>query len=306
MKHMKWIIGLALVLLLTVGLAAGAMASEESEKVITLTVYPSRVSKGHIGEISVTATVQKDGSSKTLSCSGYDIATSPVELIISGTDTEDKWIIYLYGDELEGDYTITATGSGNYEGYTGTAAFEIYDLENQPPEAPTAATDLVYNGEAHPLVTLASPTENYNYWYKTEESEEWSSTIPTGTDAGDDYSVIWGYSSTEADATKYIGGTISNIAITPATLTITWPDYITYYTGEEQSIVPTVKCGETEVQEGTDTYSIKYIGESDRTHVTGNDIIVMIELTGKGQDNYILSGNKALPYQIFPADITIY
>ena len=93
--------------------------------------------------------------------------------------------------------------------------FEL-DAASASVTLPEAVTELVYTGEAQTLVT-AGEAEGYTFQYKVGENGEYSTDLPTATDAGS-YTVY--YKATNGNEEQDITGSLE-VSIAKAALTIT-------------------------------------------------------------------------------------
>ena len=96
--------------------------------------------------------------------------------------------------------------------------FEL-DAAPFPVTLPEAVTELVYTGEAQTLVT-AGEAEGYTFQYKVGENGEYSTDLPTATNAGS-YTVY--YKATNGNEEQDITGSLE-VSIAKAALTITAED----------------------------------------------------------------------------------
>ncbi len=81
-----------------------------------------------------------------------------------------------------GTATMTLTGIGDYCG-TRSNTYTINPVAANV-SAPTARTNLTYNGSAQALCTAGSCTSGTLY-YSTDNGSSWTTTVPTATNAGD-------------------------------------------------------------------------------------------------------------------------
>ena len=162
-----------------------------------------------------------------------------------------------------GTYTMKAVvaETANYNGGNATVDFTIAKTTASC-TAPTANT-LTYTGEALALVS-AGETSDGTMKYSTEQNGTYSTTIPTGTDAGN-YTVWY---KVEGDS-NHNDNTATSVAVSIAKKdapTDVAKTYTVYYMGGEQTVTPAVgdfelpsDCGDksiTAVAEGTDTNGI--------------------------------------------------
>ena len=206
----------------------------------------------------------------------FDLTLNPTEYVYDGT--EKKPAVTVKNGEtvlVEGtDYTlaytnnvnagtakVTATGKGNYA-CTKTAEFTIKKADVTM-TAPEAKANLVYNAQAQALV--AAGTVQGGEMQYASDGENFSTTLPTGTDAKE-YTVYFkvvgdqNHNDVEAQNFKV---TIDKAALTAATLAKT---SLVYNQQEQTALVASVSAGTLTVPEGS-------------YEVTGNNTAT---ITGKG------------------------
>ena len=172
-----------------------------------------------------------DGSAKE---PVIDTVTSENDLTLTGSDYEvsyqdasDNTVTEL---KNAGEYTVTVTGKGNFQG-TATASYTIEKANAATGTAPKA-NSLIYNGQAQALVT-AGTTEDGTMLYSTTENGEYTTAIPTGTNAGgyEVWYMVQGDSNHNSTEAQRIDVTIAKKSISGATITL---DAVLTYNGEEQ------------------------------------------------------------------------
>ena len=123
-----------------------------------------------------------DGSAKV---PVIDTVTSENALTLTGSDYEVSYQDATGNTVTElknaGEYTVKVEGKGNFQG-TATADFTIEKANAATGTAPKA-NSLTYNGQAQALVTAGTTTDG-TMVYSTSEDGEYTTTIPTGTNAG--------------------------------------------------------------------------------------------------------------------------
>ena len=187
----------------------------------------------------------------------FDLTLNPTEYVYDGT--EKKPAVTVKNGEtvlVEGtDYTlaytnnvnagtakVTATGKGNYA-CTKTAEFTIKKADVTM-TAPEAKANLVYNAQAQALV--AAGTVQGGEMQYASDGENFSTTLPTGTDAKE-YTVYFkvvgdqNHNDVEAQNFKV---TIDKAALTAATLAKT---SLVYNQQEQTAQVTSVNAGNVEV-----------------------------------------------------------
>ena len=183
----------------------------------------------------------------------FDLTLNPTEYVYDGT--EKKPAVTVKNGEtvlVEGtDYTlaytnnvnagtakVTATGKGNYA-CTKTAEFTIKKADVTM-TAPEAKANLVYNAQAQALV--AAGTVQGGEMQYASDGENFSTTLPTGTDAKE-YTVYFkvvgdqNHNDVEAQNFKV---TIDKAALTAATLAKT---SLVYNQQDQTALVASVSAG---------------------------------------------------------------
>ncbi|MDD6967543.1 MAG: YDG domain-containing protein [Firmicutes bacterium] len=129
-----------------------------------------------------------------------------------------------------GEYTVKVEGKGNFQG-TATADFTIEKANAATGTAPKA-NSLTYNGQAQELVTAGTTTDG-TMVYSTSEDGEYTTTIPTGKDAGgyEVWYMVQGDSNHLSSAPVKLTPSIAQKSIAGATITL---DAVLTYNGEEQ------------------------------------------------------------------------
>lgn len=119
--------------------------------------------------VSATATIP-EGMTVTYTCNGKDYNKVP-----SFTEI--------------GEYTVsyTVSAGSNYNDATGSYTFTIKDGTI---EASSTGYDGVYDGQPHSITVTVAKPQGTTIEYRTSENDEWSTTNPTFTNAGD-YTVYW-------------------------------------------------------------------------------------------------------------------
>ena len=185
-----------------------------------------------------------------------------------------------YSDNINvGTVTITITDKdgGNYN-VSGSTTFKIVDADTEF-TAPTAKTDLVYNGEAQELVTAGS-TKDGTLRYSTDGTN-YSISIPTGTDAKT-YTV---YYKVTGDA-NHAGTDAAQVEVTISAKTVTNPTVEVSpssftYDGTEKKPDVTIYDGNTEI--ASSEYTVSY---SENTNA-GTAKVTIADVEG---GNYTVSG----------------
>jgi len=246
-----------------------------------------------------------EGTSTTFSITAYDISTAPEDWLTKETVSaiefdeaihkpvpkvriqfEKKDAIidvtfskYTYkkdGVEVAepkgyGTYEIDAEGTGNFKGTLRVGEFQI--TKTLAKTATVTAKELSFTGEAQMLIDVdASTLVGGTMLYKKDGDADYSTTIPTATNAGK-YKIYYKVVPSESydyvvDETKdYVEVTIATVAAT-ISLPENWAEALTYNGADQQLPDDSkfVKNGGTEVHyivDGTDT--------TDPASVTGKD-----------------------------------
>ena len=149
--------------------------------------YKLTFENGYLVIFNEIVTVTPNDASKTYG-SADPVFTATVE---GGIDI--KYTLVRESGELPGTYKIHATGEraqGNYLVEFGTGIFTIKEVPGSTPSVPDNPTDtstteavqgLIYNGSPQALVKSTFTNETITY---SLDGKNYSSTVPTGTDAG--------------------------------------------------------------------------------------------------------------------------
>ena len=202
-----------------VGLTATDRAYEEGNKTITLT----------------------GGTLAGIVSGDEDKVTA--QMPISGT-IEDENV----GNGKIVTYSTTLTGekANNYTLTLPTVTVNIFKAESSVGTAPSAKTGLIYDGNAQALVNEGTAAMGGTMMYSTSQNGEYSTNIPTGTDAKEYsiwYKVVGDANHTDVEPDE-IKVSIAPLEITNENTTIT-PGADLTYTGEEQTqSIESVKVGD--------------------------------------------------------------
>ncbi len=184
------------------------LVNGDTEESISFSI--SRESGEDVGSYPITATaesgnylitVDDDGAVLTITkaTAVITVDTTPIEVTYGetvvlpeatssfGTVSCDKTPADLV---KAGTYTVTYTveGTDNYDGATVTVTVTVKPADISIDEAPAANADLSYTGEAQQLVSPGAVTGGTVEF--STDGENWSTEIPTATDAGD-YTVYY-------------------------------------------------------------------------------------------------------------------
>lgn len=183
-----------------------------------------------------------------------------------------------------GDYTLSVTYSGNdnYNSITKTADFSISKAASSVATAPTAKS-LTYSGSAQALVNAGTPSGG-TMQYSTSQSGTYSTTIPTGTSAGN--YTVWYKVVGDSNHTDKNPAQVSNVKINPKTVsnpTIELDPSSYTYDGNEKKPAVVVKDGSTVIPAGE--YTASYSNNKNAGTAT-------VTITDKANGNYTVSGSK--------------
>ena len=168
MKNMKWIIGLALVLLLVVGLTAGAMATEN----VNVTLESNETT--YTGDTVDVPTVKKIIYIDTIPATPEEVEM-PIKDFDVMFDPKGNDPINV------GSYTVIVKGKDPFDSFVGSTT---YSITPATVTAPTAIANLTYNGTAQAIATAGSTSasSNYEILYSIDGTN-YSTEIPTVTNA---------------------------------------------------------------------------------------------------------------------------
>jgi len=252
---------------------------------------------------AVSGTLTYDGSAKTLfntgSASGGTLKYKVTDSNTQPTSTSDfKTTIdqktdaktyYLW-------YYVDADDNHNSTAINTTAITKTIGKAAPTYTAPAKNTNLTYNGSDQALVTSGS-TSHGSITYSTTQNGTYSTTVPTGKNAGTTYTV-W-YKLTGDDNHSDVAATqISNISIDKKTVTvasgITASDKV--YNGNTSATLVTtgavftgIVSGDALTVSGTGTFADANVGTGKTVTISG------LTLGGASENNYTLatSGNQS-------------
>ena len=179
----------------------------------------------YTGAASATFTIAKADITPTVSITGWTYGATANTPTVSG-NTDNGTVTYTYAAQgtetfsktvptAAGNYTVKATiaETANYNGAEATANFTISKAAPTV-TAPTAIADITYTGNAQALVN-AGTTSAGTLQYKLGANGTYSTSIPTGTDAGEYevyYIVVGDNNHSDVTETEPINVTISKAA----------------------------------------------------------------------------------------------
>ena len=195
----------------------------------------------YTGAASATFTIAKADITPTVSITGWTYGATANTPTVSG-NTDNGTVTYTYAAQgtetfsktvptAAGNYTVKATiaETANYNGAEATADFTISKAAPTV-TAPTAIADITYTGNAQALVN-AGTTSAGTLQYKLGANGTYSTSIPTGTDAGEYevyYIVVGDNNHSDVTETGPINVTISkaagSISFTETTVSKTFGD----------------------------------------------------------------------------------
>ena len=195
----------------------------------------------YTGAASATFTIAKADITPTVSITGWTYGATANTPTVSG-NTDNGTVTYTYAAQgtetfsktvptAAGNYTVKATiaETANYNGAEATADFTISKAAPTV-TAPTAIADITYTGNAQALVN-AGTTSAGTLQYKLGANGTYSTSIPTGTDAGEYevyYIVVGDNNHSDVNETGPINVTISkaagSISFTETTVSKTFGD----------------------------------------------------------------------------------
>ena len=261
----------------------------------------------NFGKVSVTVnkatpTIAWANPTETLNYTGNEAAiTAPTVTLVNG-ETYQGEITYQY--KAEGDYTDgLPTDAGTYtvkatiaaqDNYNAASAEMTLTIEKIAPvsTAPAKVENLVYNGQPQTLVT-AGTADGGTMVYSLEESGEYTTTIPTGTRAGD--YTVWYYVKGDANHNDTAPAKVES-SISPLAVKLEWSEPVAFtYDGSEHSVTATV-----ENRGGDDLITLTYAGN------TGTDAATYTaKVTALDNSDYTLTGATGIEqeWSIDPANL---
>lgn len=202
-----------------------------------------------------------------------------------------------------GTATITITGKGDYTG-TATGTFTIAKAASSLTSAPTAKSSLTYSGSSKALVNAGSASGGTVYYQATTTNSKpsstsgFSSSIPTGTNAGTYY--VWYYVKGDSNHTDTaISSTAVSVSIARASRTLSFSSPTTVVQTSSSVIntaTPSAGSGD-----GTITYSI-----SSTTYATiGSSTGKVTAKTSEGSATVTATISQGTNYNAASASYTI-
>ena len=189
-------------------------------------------------------------------------------------------------DEEKNNYIMYSDDDGEYVLCVDKNVELITEAEGVKVVAPTAKTNLNYNGEVQTLIVPGS-TNVGEMQYRVEQGE-WSAEVPTAKDSGSymiDYRIVM--DDPEAEAPE--GGTLL-VGLLPKELSLNWTDTEFTYDGEAHE--PTVAL-EGVIGEDDCTAAVSVDGEA--VNVGTYTATASLET---GARNYMLPVNSSVEFQI--------
>ena len=213
----------------------------------------------------------------------------------SATDYE-----LIYRDNTNaGTATVIAIGKGTYAGKAAAKNFTI-NKADATYTAPTQKTGLTYTGDEQALAN-AGTSGHGTFAYCATQNGTYTTTIPTGTNAGSSYAVYWKLTgdSNHNDAS----GSLTDISIAKATPSVTAPTAkpSLLYTGSAQQLI---NAGSTTAS-CTMQYSLdNSTWSSDATSITGTaaqSYTVYYKVVGNDNYNDVAAASITATIVSFPS-----
>ena len=218
---------------------------------------------------------------RVISVADGNVYVEPFAYTSTQTYTNKVWTEEIPVGTNVGSYSVTYKIVSNDSNYADSGEDTIDDItisKAAPTVTAPTATNPIYTGAAQDLITAGSTTGGemqYALGTKDAATEEYTTSIPTATDAGTYY--VWykvvGDDNLNNSEAEKVTVTISQLSIKNATVSLDKTDLV--YTGSEQSAqVSSVKIGETVLKANSD-YEV-----SGTTGTNKGDYTVTV--TGKG------------------------
>lgn len=258
----------------------------------------------YVGQLQITYTIEKIATTDTapVGVDNLEYNTSPQALITAGTTTYGTWW-YKLGT---GNYSTNipqATNAGTYTIYykfmgdtnhsdiaEDSLVVEIARTDATIITESIPAENLTYTGSAQKLMTTGN-SQHGHYEYSTD-GETWSTTIPTGTNAGN-YTVYYKFVANANYKDIAATSTIVNIAKANPTVTEPTPRTGMTYNGTERTLVTNYSSNhgtwmysldDSEYSEtipaatkaGTYTIKYKFVGDANHKDIDEVEIQVTI------------------------------
>lgn len=134
-------------------------------------------------------------------------------------DAANGYTCQWFNNTNAGTAVVLVLGQGTYAGSVAVGKFTIKKADATY-TAPSAITGLTYTGEAQALAN-AGTSGHGTFAYCATQNGTYTTTIPTGTNAGSSYAVYWKL--TGDDNHKDASGSLTGISIAKATPSVTAP-----------------------------------------------------------------------------------
>ena len=252
---------------------------------ISVTIAPKKLTSEEIVITLTPASYAYDGNEKKPAVTvkyGETVFTKDKDFTVSYENNKDvgKALVNI-ADKDGGNYVVS-----------GSKTFEIIRAANNLTKAPTAKTNIVYNGNDQALInTGASNTGKVQYSLSKDE-KTFSETIPTGKNAGD-YTVYYRVKGDANHSDSEIGSVKATIAPREVTSFSLSQSSYTYDGGEMK---PTVTVTWSNMTVPGSEYNVSYSNNKNVGTAT-------VTLTDKEGGNYKVSGSKT--FTITKAALTI-
>lgn len=212
-------------------------------------------------------------------------------------DAANGYTCQWFNNTDAGTAVVLVLGQGTYAGSVAVGKFTI-NKADATYTAPSAKTGLTYTGSAQALASEGTSNDG-TFTYCATQNGTYTTTIPTGTNAGSSYAVYWKLTgdSNHNDAS----GSLTSISIAKATPSVTAPTAKSglVYSGSAQQLI---NAGST--TGGTLQYSLDNSTWSpDATTITGTDAqsyTVYYKVVGNDNYNDVAQQSITASIVVFP------
>ena len=285
----------------------------------TYTVYYTVPATENYDEISGMVTVsiiQKPTARNNLTYTGepQELVTPPggvpagyaVQYSLDGTN----WSTEIPKGTDVGNYTVKVkyVGDDNHTTFDGEDIPVTIALELTDAQKPKAKDNLTYTGEPQELVTAptAALPEPYRIVYALGDAngstEEYTTSIPTATDAGTYY--VWYKVVGDKNQNDLIAENPIQVTISKAAVALEWGGTELVYNGTAQAPTATIKSGVADNDTGK--VSVEVSGAQTNVNEATSTYTATASLTGERADNYeIADTDKTEAFTIKAKDMTV-
>ena len=285
----------------------------------TYTVYYTVPATENYDEISGMVTVsiiQKPTARNNLTYTGepQELVTPPgevpagyaVQYSLDGTN----WSTEIPKGTDVGNYTVKVkyVGDDNHTTSDGEDIPVTIALELTDAQKPKAKDNLTYTGEPQELVTAptAALPEPYRIVYALGDAngstEEYTTSIPTATDAGTYY--VWYKVVGDKNHNDLIAENPIQVTISKAAVALEWGGTELVYNGTAQAPTATIKSGVADNDTGK--VSVEVSGAQTNVNEATSTYTATASLTGERADNYeIADTDKTEAFTIKAKDMTV-